>query len=296
MTEEKHSCESCTSTTCSAKKRMENENDEQFLARQEIKKNLCKIKNKILVMSGKGGVGKSSVAVNIAMALAMDGKTVGLLDIDLHGPSVPTMFGLTDGKISVSENNRFIPITFGGLKIMSVGFFLPDRDDAIIWRGPLKHAMIQQFFKDVEWGTLDYLIIDSPPGTGDELLSLVNTVEDLTGAVLVTTPQEVAAADVRKSVTFCEKANVKVLGIVENMSGYACPHCGEVSQIFKIGAGQKIAEKYGFPLLGKIPIDPAIGESGDNGVPFVYMQSKSASAKEIESITNKMVAICEKKS
>ncbi|MBO4441765.1 Mrp/NBP35 family ATP-binding protein [bacterium] len=293
--EKKSSCATCSSTTCSAKNKHANENDEQFAARRQIAENLCKIKHKVIVMSGKGGVGKSSVAVNIAMALAMDGKNVGLLDIDLHGPSVPTMFGLTDGKISVSENNRFIPITFGGLKIMSVGFFLPDRDDAIIWRGPLKHAMIQQFFKDVDWGTLDYLIIDSPPGTGDELLSLVNTVEDLTGAVLVTTPQEVAAADVRKSVTFCEKANVKVLGIVENMSGYACPHCGEVSQIFKIGAGQKIAEKYGFPLLGKIPIDPAIGESGDNGVPFVYMQSKSASAKEIESITNKMVAICEKK-
>ena len=293
--EKKSSCATCSSKTCSAKNKHANENDEQFAARQQIAENLCKIKHKVIVMSGKGGVGKSSVAVNIAMALAMDGKNVGLLDIDLHGPSVPTMFGLTDGKISVSENNRFIPITFGGLKIMSVGFFLPDRDDAIIWRGPLKHAMIQQFFKDVDWGTLDYLIIDSPPGTGDELLSLVNTVEDLTGAVLVTTPQEVAAADVRKSVTFCEKANVKVLGIVENMSGYACPHCGEVSQIFKIGAGQKIAEKYGFPLLGKIPIDPAIGESGDNGVPFVYMQSKSASAKEIESITNKMVAICEKK-
>ncbi len=293
MAEEKKSaCATCSSKTCSAKNRHENENDEQFVTRQQIAENLCKIKHKVIVMSGKGGVGKSSVAVNIAMSLSLDGKNVGLLDIDLHGPSVPTMFGLTDAKI-VSKDNKLVPITFGGLKIMSVGFFLPDRDDAIIWRGPLKHAMIQQFFKDVDWGTLDYLIIDSPPGTGDELLSLVSTVSDLTGAVLVTTPQEVAAADVRKSVTFCEKANVRVLGIVENMSGYACPHCGEITQIFKVGAGQKIAEKYGFPLLGKIPIDPAIGDSGDSGVPFVYADNHSASAKEIESITNKVITICE---
>ena len=292
MTEEKHSCESCTSTTCSAKKRMENENDEQFLARQEIKKNLCKIKNKILVMSGKGGVGKSSVAVNIAMALAMDGKTVGLLDIDLHGPSIPTMFGLKDGRINI-ENNKFVPITFGSLKIMSVGFFLQDSDDAIIWRGPIKHGMIQQFFKDVAWGTLDYLVIDSPPGTGDELLSLINIVEDLTGAVLVTTPQEVAAADVRKSVNFCEKANIKILGIVENMSGYVCPHCGKVTDIFKVGAGTQIAEKYKIKLLGKIPLDPAVGDSGDCGLPFVYAHSESPTAKEFESVTRQIEDICE---
>ena len=292
MTEEKHSCESCTSTTCSAKKRMENENDEQFLARQEIKKNLCKIKNKILVMSGKGGVGKSSVAVNIAMALAMDGKTVGLLDIDLHGPSIPTMFGLKDGRINV-ENNKFQPITFGALKIMSVGFFLQESDDAIIWRGPIKHGMIQQFFKDVDWGTLDYLVIDSPPGTGDELLSLINTVEDLTGAVLVTTPQEVAAADVRKSVNFCEKARIKVLGIVENMSGFVCPHCGKVTEIFKAaGAGKQIAEKFNLKLLGKIPLDPAVGDSGDCGLPLVYAHSESPTAKEFESVTRQIEDIC----
>ena len=271
---------------------MENENDEQFLVRQEIKKNLCQIKNKILVMSGKGGVGKSSVAVNIAMALAMDGKTVGLLDIDLHGPSIPTMFGMKDGRINV-ENNKFIPITFGALKIMSVGFFLQDSDDAIIWRGPIKHGMIQQFFKDVSWGTLDYLVIDSPPGTGDELLSLINIVEDLTGAVLVTTPQEVAAADVRKSVNFCEKANIKILGIVENMSGYVCPHCGKVTDIFKVGAGTQIAEKYNLKLLGKIPLDPAVGDSGDCGLPFVYAHSESPTAKEFESVTRQIEDICE---
>lgn len=271
---------------------MANENDEQFLARQEIKKNLCQIKNKILVMSGKGGVGKSSVAVNIAMALAMDGKTVGLLDIDLHGPSIPTMFGLKDGRINV-ENNKFQPITFGALKIMSVGFFLQESDDAIIWRGPIKHGMIQQFFKDVDWGTLDYLVIDSPPGTGDELLSLINTVEDLTGAVLVTTPQEVAAADVRKSVNFCEKARIKVLGIVENMSGFVCPHCGKVTQIFKAGAGTQIAEKYNIKLLGKIPLDPAVGESGDCGLPLVYAHSESPTAKEFESVTRQIEDICE---
>ena len=287
------SCESCTSTTCSAKKQMQDETDEQFLARQEIKKNLCKIKNKILVMSGKGGVGKSSVAVNLAMKLALEGKTTGLLDIDLHGPSIPTMFGMKDGKINVNENNKLLPVTFGALKIMSVGFFLQDSDDAIIWRGPIKHGMIQQFFKDVSWGTLDYLVIDSPPGTGDELLSLINIVEDLTGAVLVTTPQEVAAADVRKSVNFCEKANIKILGIVENMSGYVCPHCGKVTDIFKVGAGTQIAEKYNLKLLGKIPLDPAVGDSGDCGLPFVYAHSESPTAKEFESVTRQIEDICE---
>ncbi|MBO7128066.1 Mrp/NBP35 family ATP-binding protein [bacterium] len=287
------SCESCTSTTCSAKKQMQNETDEQFLARQEIKKNLCKIKNKILVMSGKGGVGKSSVAVNLAMKLALEGKTTGLLDIDLHGPSIPTMFGMKDGKINVNENNKLLPVTFGALKIMSVGFFLQDSDDAIIWRGPIKHGMIQQFFKDVDWGTLDYLVIDSPPGTGDELLSLINTVDDLTGAVLVTTPQEVAAADVRKSVNFCEKAHIKILGIVENMSGYVCPHCGKVTDIFKVGAGTQIAEKYNIKLLGKIPFDPAIGESGDCGLPFVYAADSNPAAKEFESVTRQIMDICE---
>lgn len=291
--EKKSSCATCTSTTCSAKKQMENESSEQFAARQEIKKTLCQIKNKVLIMSGKGGVGKSSVAVNIAMELALQGKSVGLLDIDLHGPSVPTMFGLQKKNVTI-ENNKIIPLTFGGLKIMSVGFFLPDSDDAIIWRGPVKHGMIQQFFKDVDWGVLDYMILDSPPGTGDELLSLLNTVEELTGAVLVTTPQEVAAADVRKSVNFCEKANVKVLGIVENMSGYACPHCGQVTTIFKAGAGEQIAQKYGIKLLGKIPIDPAIGESGDAGIPFVYAANHSASAKELQSITKQLMEICEK--
>ena len=287
------SCEGCTSTTCSAKKQMQNETDEQFLARQEIKKNLCRIKNKILVMSGKGGVGKSSVAVNLAMKLALEGKTTGLLDIDLHGPSIPTMFGMKDGKIDVNENSKLVPVTFGALKIMSVGFFLQDSDDAIIWRGPIKHGMIQQFFKDVDWGTLDYLVIDSPPGTGDELLSLINTVDDLTGAVLVTTPQEVAAADVRKSVNFCEKAHIKILGIVENMSGFVCPHCGKVTEIFKTGAGKQIAEKFNLKLLGKIPLDPAVGESGDCGVPIVYAHSEGATAKEFGSVTRQIEDICE---
>ncbi len=281
-------CSSCQDTSCSAKTKKNDENSEEFINRQAIKQNLCKIKNKIIVMSGKGGVGKSSVAVNLATALSLEGKSVGLLDIDIHGPSIPTMMNLKNSPI-ISNGEKMMPIIFGSMKVMSVGFFLQDNDDALIWRGPMKHGVVEQFIRDVEWGNLDYLIIDSPPGTGDEHLSLIQTIDDMSGAILVTTPQEVAAADVRKSVSFCEKTNLKIIGIIENMSGFVCPHCGEITNIFNSGAGQKIADKYGFELLGKIPIDPSVGESGDAGTPFVYSKQNTKAAEVLSSIAAKVI-------
>ena len=254
---------------------------------------MARIKHKIIVMSGKGGVGKSTVAVNLAVALSMAGKRVGLLDVDIHGPSIPTMLHLTHEKIS-TEDNKILPVCLGELKVMSIGFMLQDHDDAVIWRGPMKMGVIKQFLSEVEWGDLDYLVIDSPPGTGDEPLSVCQLIEKADGAVIVTTPQEVAAADVRKSIDFCLKLNLPVLGIVENMSGFACPDCGKVTEIFNSGAGQIMADKFGLCLLGKIPLDPAICNAGDSGRPFIYHLAKTATAKAFESVIAPILALSEK--
>ena len=221
-------CNTCSDKDCSAAKRKKGESDRDFADRQELESRLCRIRRKIVVLSGKGGVGKSTVAVNIAVALQMAGKRVGLLDIDIHGPSIPTMLGLESETLQGGADG-LLPIDLDGLKVMSLGFLLPDPDKAVIWRGPLKMGVIKQFLKDVAWGDLDYLIIDSPPGTGDEPLSVCQLIGNLDGAVVVTTPQKVAAVDVRKSITFCRQLKVPVLGVVENMSGFACPKCGEIS-------------------------------------------------------------------
>ncbi len=255
---------------------------------------LGRIHHKIIVMSGKGGVGKSTVAVNLAVALSTAGKRVGLLDVDIHGPSIPTMLNLT-GKRLIEENEKIQPVCIGALKVMSIGFMLPEQDDAVIWRGPMKMGVIKQFLTEVEWGELDYLVIDSPPGTGDEPLSVCQLIGDADGAVVVTTPQEVSAADVRKSIGFCGKLNMPVLGIVENMSGFVCPKCGEVTEIFNAGAGQAIADRFRLPLLGKIPLDPAVCKAGDNGKPFVYHFSGTATAKAFEPIITLILALSDKK-
>jgi len=241
-----------------------------------IQEKLSKVKNSIVVLSGKGGVGKSTVAVNLASSLASEGFTVGLLDADIHGPSIPTMLGLADEGL-LSDNSGIIPINVGGLKVMSIGFMLKDQDDPVIWRGPMKMNLIKQFLQDVNWGELDYLVVDCPPGTGDEPLSIFQLMGDVTGAVIVTTPQEVAAADVRKSINFCFHLNVSVLGIIEIMSGFVCPHCGTVTDIFNKGSGRKMSEKFNIPFLGAIPIDPAIGTSGEEGMPFTSRYSGSPS-------------------
>jgi len=246
----------------------------------EIRQRMAQIKHKILVLSGKGGVGKSTVAVNFALSLSLAGKRTGLLDIDIHGPSVPKILNL-EGKTVQSAADAILPIEVGAnLKVMSIGFLLASQDDAVIWRGPMKYQMIKQFLKDVEWGELDYLIIDSPPGTGDEPLSIIQLLENADGAIVVTTPQEVALSDVRKGITFCRSLNVPVLGVLENMSGFVCPACGQRTDIFKSGGGENMALDMNVPFLGRIPIDPQIVEACDSGQPYVdtYRQSQAARA------------------
>ena len=244
------------------------ENMDAFLDRQALDERLQKIKHKIIVLSGKGGVGKSTVAVNLAVSLLSAGKRVGLLDVDIHGPSIPKMLHLENTPVEMMPDSIF-PVEKDGLKVMSIGFLLQNPDDAVIWRGPMKMGMIEQFLKNVEWGELDYLVIDSPPGTGDEPLSVCQLVKNPDGAVIVTTPQDVATSDVRRSITFCRRLGLPVLGVVENMSGFVCPKCGEVTNIFKTGGGERMAQDMGVPFLGRIPIDPEIDEAGDAGVPFI---------------------------
>ena len=310
----------------------------------KLKSRLSRIRRKVIVMSGKGGVGKSTVAVNLAMSAMLSGQKVGLLDVDLHGPSVPIMLGLVgqrleggpDGMVPVevgglkvlsvgfllngqddpviwrgpmkmgvirqfiedvdlhgpsvpimlglvgqrleSGENGMQPVEIGGLKVLSVGFLLKHPDDPVIWRGPMKMSVIRQFIEDVDWGELDLLVIDSPPGTGDEPLTVCQLIPELDGAVIVTTPQKVAAADVRKSISFCREIEVPVLGVIENMSGFACPKCGEVTAVLRAGGGREMAEQMRVPFLGSIPIDPLIAVSGDEGKAFVESAAGSPAA------------------
>ncbi len=286
-------CDECEKEDCSAKAAQPDESEEQHQERQALQRRLCRIKHKVLVLSGKGGVGKSTFAVNLAVSLSMAGKRVGLLDTDIHGPSVPKMLRL-EGTPVESENGVILPFEIGELKVMSIGFFLKNPTDAVIWRGPLKMGIIKQFLKDVEWGELDYLVIDSPPGTGDEPLSVCQLVPDADGAVIITTPQEVALTDVRKCITFCRQLKLPILGVVENMSGLACPKCGYLIEVFKRGGGKTMAQEMNVPFLGAIPLDPAIGLSGDDGRPYSCLgqdsQASRALAKIVQPILNLSVA------
>ncbi len=254
---------------------------------QRLHENLSRIKHIILVMSGKGGVGKSTVAVNLATSLALEGYGTGIMDVDFHGPSVPKMLQL-EGEQLMGEGEWILPVEKGALKVMSIGFTLPSPDHAVIWRGALKYNVIRQFLAEVKWGDLDYLVIDAPPGTGDEPLTVCQMLPQADGAVVVTTPQQVAASDVSKSLDFLRQLNFPVLGIVENMSGFACPHCGEVTEIFSSGAGEQLASQYGVPFLGKIPIDPAICQCGDSGKPFAYSIAKTATGKAFAEIVARL--------
>jgi len=245
---------------------------------------LTKIKHKILVMSGKGGVGKSTVATNLAMGLANRGYSVGLMDIDLHGPDICRMLNLTDRLQRTKEDKTSLvpPMTYNdNLKIMSLEYMMDNRDEAIIWRGPLKIQAIRQFIAEIDWGRLDYLVIDAPPGTGDEPLSVAQTIKDVK-ALIVTTPQEVALADVRKSINFCKHVNIKILGIVENMSGFICPHCDEKVDIFGTGGGRKTALTFNLPFLGNVPMDPEVVAGGDTGKPYLSSGAESAAARAFE--------------
>lgn len=258
---------------------------------QAIADRMAQIKRKIVVLSGKGGVGKSTVAVNLATALALEGKTVGLLDIDLHGPTVPQLLGLR-GVRPALEGEVLLPVEIGSsLKVMSIGFLLNEHEEAVVWRGPMKAVAIEQLLGEVEWGELDYLIVDSPPGTGDEPLAVCQAIGKLDGAVIVTTPQETALANVRRSVRFCKMLGVPVIGVIENMAGFVCPHCGKTTHVFSQGGGAAMASKAGVPLLASIPLDPAIVEAGDAGRSFIYHHSKSTAAQEFAKAVGPLLAL-----
>jgi ATP-binding protein involved in chromosome partitioning len=255
-----------------------------------LESRLCRVRRKIVVLSGKGGVGKSTMAVNLAVGLKATGLKTGLLDVDLHGPSIPTMLGIENRALIATEDG-LIPLDVDGLKVVSSGFFLKDQDDAVIWRGPMKANVIRQFLQDVVWGDLDLLVIDSPPGTGDEPLSVCQLIKHLDGAVIVTTPQKVAAIDVRKSITFCRQLNVPVLGLIENMSGFACPKCGEISPIFGSGGGERIAADMGVPFLGAVPIDPRVGSAGDTERVPIESDASGAAAQRMRKIIKALSAM-----
>lgn len=255
----------------------------------DLSENIRDVHHKILVMSNKGGVGKSTVAVNLALGLVHKGMRVGLLDIDVHGPSIPKMLGLEE-MVLVGNAGKIQPVLYAfNLKVVSMAFLLKDKESPVIWRGPLKMGAIKQFLGEVDWGELDYLIIDSPPGTGDEPLSIAQLIKDIDGVIVVTTPQEVALLDSRKAVNFARKLNVPVLGIVENMSGFVCPHCGKSTDLFKTGGGEKAAREMKVPFLGKVPIEPEIVTSGDEGKPFVWDQKESSAAKVLGEMVEQII-------
>jgi ATP-binding protein involved in chromosome partitioning len=245
-------------------------------------------KHIIAVASGKGGVGKSTVAVNFAIALAQTGAKVGLLDADIYGPNVPMMTGTEGKQLTGAPSGKIAPIEKYGLKIVSIGF-VSQGDTAVIWRGPLVGRMIQQFLTDVEWGELDYLIVDMPPGTGDAQLTLSQSVA-LTGAVIVSTPQDVALSDAKKGINMFRKVNVPVLGLIENMSYFACPHCGERTEIFSHGGGKEAAQKFAVPFLGEVPLDIRIREGGDQGEPIVAQKGESPIKEAFRQIAAQLAA------
>jgi ATP-binding protein involved in chromosome partitioning len=261
---------------------------------QELRARMSQIKKKFVVLSGKGGVGKSTVAVNLAIALVNEGFRVGLLDVDIHGPSIPKLLGLEGHPVGYRDETLYPVEMTGNLRVMSIGFLLQGKDDAVIWRGPLKMKMIQQFLKDVEWGQLDFLIVDSPPGTGDEPLSVIQLIENADGAIIVTTPQELSIIDVQRSIGFCRKLNLPVSGVIENMSGFICPHCGKSTDIFKSGGGERMAKEVNVPFLGRIPLDPAITETGDEGRPYLMRYTDSETAKAFSRAIKPIMALEEK--
>ena len=261
----------------------------------KISKNLSRIKHKLIVLSGKGGVGKSTVSANLAYALSTKGYDVGLLDSDLHGPTIPKMLGVENNRPLASDKGINPVIVNPHLKVMSVGFLLSEQDSPIIWRGPLKMGAIKQFIGEVNWGDLDYLIVDLPPGTGDEPLSVSQLIPNSDGAIIVTTPQDVALVSVRKSINFVKKMDYPIIGIIENMSGFTCPHCNKSIDIFKTGGGQKASEDFKVPFLGKVPIDPNIVQTGDLGEPYLINNTSSNAGKAFEKIVNEIEQIVNNK-
>ena len=266
------------------------ETEEQYQERLMLAGRMNQIKHKLLVLSGKGGVGKSTVAANMAVALAMQGKKVGLLDVDVHGPSIPKLLGIENGQVG-SSGSELLPVEVNpNLKVMSIGLLLEKDTDAVIWRGPRKYHAIRQFLKDVVWGELDYLVVDSPPGTGDEPLTVAQSVGAPAGAVIVTTPQDLAISDVRRCISFCNTLSLPVVGLVENMSGLVCPKCGEKIDLFKSGGGIALATEMNVPFLGQIPIDPQVVIAGDAGTPFMDDTRESPTATAFADVVKEILA------
>jgi ATP-binding protein involved in chromosome partitioning len=251
---------------------------------------LKRIRHKLLVMSGKGGVGKSSVAVSLALALARRGFQVGLMDVDLHGPNVLRMLGLKEPLDLIHAQFVLPPDLVDTLRVISIEALMRNREVAVIWRGPLKHQLIQQFLTEVQWGSLDYLVIDAPPGTGDEPMSVAQTIPDAK-AIIVTTPQEISLADVRKSINFCQKLNMGLIGLVENMSGYRCPHCGQDLPLFKKGGGEKTARAFKVPFLGALPFDPKVVEAADQGQLMDLKEADSAFLKALRPMVDYLLNV-----
>lgn len=291
------SCKSCSTDQKAAcgpeqKKTCGSASGDAALAQQEIAitRSLSKIRNKILVMSGKGGVGKSTVAVNLALGLAHRGYRVGLMDVDLHGPDICRMLNLTGCLQPPKNQGGLVPTLLynDNLKVVSLEYMMKNRDEAIIWRGPLKIQAIRQFVADMDWGELDYLVVDAPPGTGDEPLSVAQTITGVQ-ALVVTTPQSLALADVRKSLNFCKTVKMPILGVVENMSGFICPHCEERVDIFSTGGGEQVAREFDLPFLGRVPMDPRVVVAGDTGEPYLSSGAETPATKAFSEVVDAVV-------
>ncbi|MBP8830239.1 MAG: Mrp/NBP35 family ATP-binding protein [Desulfobacter sp.] len=279
-------------SSCSSKTPQNDADKQRMEMEAMIKDNLARIKHKIFVLSGKGGVGKSSVSANLAATLAKKGYKTGLMDVDVHGPSIAQMFNITELLDIAPDTKQLLPKRINeNLTVVSVQALMQDKDQAVIWRGPAKTGIIKQFIGSVAWGNLDFLVIDAPPGTGDEPLTVVQTIPDARG-IIVTTPQEVALADVRKSISFCKTVKMETLGIIENMAGYTCPHCNKHIDLFKSGGGEKTAKAQDLNFLGSIPFDTRVVESGDDGVPVMMYEApgpfKDAFEKVVENILKQL--------
>ncbi len=260
--------------------------------RTKISENMERVKHKLIVMSGKGGVGKSTVAANLAVALGKE-RDVGVVDVDITGPDVPKILGVEDVKLLAGDDGIEPALSYHDVRVMSMAYFAQTQDQAVIWRGPLKMKAINQMLGDVHWGDLDYLVVDLPPGTSDEPLSIAQNIPDADGAIVVTTPQEVALLDVRKAISFARTLNMPIIGVIENMSGYTCPECGHRDDVFKRGGGEQAAKELGLNFLGHIPLEAEIVVSGDAGKPFVLSQPNSQAARAFAEIVERIAKIVE---
>lgn len=265
------------------------------LQRKEIRERLQHIQTKLLVMSGKGGVGKSSVAAYLAVSLAKRGKRVGIMDVDLHGPDIPRMLGLKGSVRPGGQKGKMLPVQYlPNMEVISIETLVGDKDAATIWRGPLKGGVIRQFIADIEWGDLDYLIIDSPPGTGDEPLTVAQTIPDAK-AIIITTPQEISLADVRKAINFCRQVHMEILGLVENMSGLRCPYCGKTIDLFKTRGGSAMAEKENLRLLATLPFEPEVVQEGDAGDVSLLDNDKLPITRKFNQMVDRIIELTEAK-